>query len=201
MKQTIVTMLVATIATMTLSTVAFAQRPKMTTQSAPAQSYTPSYAPSYSLRADNDLTALVGLTGGAINIGVDYARMMNSTYGAGGYFFFQTSKDKNNSPIVTQIMSFGGLMKINLLEANGVKVYVAPGAGITLVKDGSVNSAGAKSDETVIGPVWKMGVQFKLAQNFSLGLESTTFGNFFNDNISMSTSAFQYYSVAMGFAF
>ena len=190
MKQTIVAILVS----MSLSTAAWAQRGKMTSQTAP-----PAYTPSYLSNSDNEITALLGLTSGAIHLGVDYVHSMNSTFGAGGYFFLQTSKDKNNVPIVNQLMSFGGLMKINLLDANGIKAYVAPGAGITIVKDGSINASGTKSDETVIGPVWKMGVSYKAGTNFNIGLESTMLANYFNDNLTGVTQTF--YSVAVGFGF
>lgn len=183
--------------TMTLSAVALAQRPKMTTQTAPAQSY----SSSYSLRNSNELTALIGMAAGGINFGADYAHMLNNTWGAGGYFMMQTSKDKNAVPIVSQVMSFGGLLKINLVEANSMRVFIAPGFGISMVKDGSINASGSKSDETVLGPIFKMGVTYKVSSNFSIGLESTSLENFFNDNLNFYAGPPQYYAVALAFAF
>ncbi len=193
MKQLIATVLVS----MTLSTAVFAQtrrttNQKMTTQTMPAQSYTSHYA-------NHEVTALLGMTAGALNLGADYARM-NGNWGGGGYFFMQMSKDKNNVPVVSQIMSFGGLLKINLVDANNVRVFVAPGAGITMIKD-VPNGTGGKSDETVIGPIWKMGATYKLDTNFHLGLETTAFGNFFSDSAGAAAIPAQYYSVAMGFGF
>ncbi|MBC7421358.1 MAG: hypothetical protein H7328_11575 [Bdellovibrio sp.] len=196
MKQTSLAILVAATLTVALSTTAFAQTrksQKMTVQTTTATTYAPSYY------ANNEVTALLGMTAGALNLGADYARM-NGNWGGGGYFFLQLSKDKNGVPAISQIMSFGGLLKVNLVDANNVRVFIAPGAGITMVKDGS-NNGTSKSDETVIGPIWKMGVTYKTDANFNIGLETLAFGNFFNDNLNNYAGPSQYYSVAMGFAF
>ncbi len=196
MKQVIL----ATVVTMMVATTAFAQAPrrndKMTTQSAPAESY--SYTPSY--YANNELTALLGFQAGAPNIGVDYARMNNGV-GFGGYFFMQTSKEKGGATLVSQVMAFGGLFKLNLIDTVHAKAYVAPGFGLSIVKDGAISATGSKSDETVIGPMWKMGVSLKLANSFHLGLETTAFGNFFNDSLNNYAGPSQYYSVAGTFTF
>ncbi|MBC7740549.1 MAG: hypothetical protein H7061_00020, partial [Bdellovibrionaceae bacterium] len=58
-----------------------------------------------------------------------------------------------------------------------------------------------KADETVIGPVWKMGVLYKLSQSLNIGLETTSFGNFFNDNLTNYQRPSDYYAVAATFAF
>jgi hypothetical protein len=197
MKQTIL----ATVVTMMVATSAFAQtrrNEKLTVQTAPAQSY--SYTPSY--YANNEMNVLLGFQAGAPNLGVDYARMNNGA-GFGGYFFMQTNKDKNSATIVSQVLAFGGLFKVNVVDTAQVRVFVAPGVGIAMVKDATINTTTlTKSDETIIGPMWKMGVLYKVNTNFNLGLETTHFGNFFNDSsLNNYAAPAHYYSVVGAFAF
>ena len=194
MKQTILAVLIS----MTVSTFAWAQAPaarrKMTVQTAPS---------TYGSYATNEVTALLGFTGGAPNFGADYARM-SGAWGFGGFFFLQSSKDKAPAvtPSVSQVMSFGGLLKVNFVDIANVKAFIAPGIGFMMVKDGSYNAASnTKADETVIGPVWKMGVLYKLNSALNIGLETTSFGNFFNDNLTNYAAPSRYYSIAATFSF
>lgn len=194
MKSMIITVFVA----MTMATSAFAQQTrrttKVTTQTAPAQTYTPSY--SY---ANNEVTALLGMTSGAANFGVDYARM-NNGMGWGGYFFMLSKKERNNVLLVSQVMSFGGLFKINVIDNSVAKFYVAPGFGIAVVKDGNATGT-TPSDETVFGLSWKMGVTWKIAQNFNFGLETTSMSNFFSDSLTSYNVPAPVYSLAGSFMF
>ena len=64
-----------------------------------------------------------------------------------------------------------------------------------LVKDGSVNGLGRRSDETVIGTSLKIGVQIIRDRNFSVGLEQMQLSNWLNDNLNSFAGPGEYYSV------
>lgn len=190
---------------MLASSFAFAQwkKPakKATSQpatSAPATGY--SYSSSYS-SAVHEVTGLLGFAAGAMSFGVNYARM-NDGFGYGGYFLSQGAKEKDNLPITTSFNSFGGLVKIQAIDTNMIKAYLAPGFGITLVKDGSLSAtSGKKSDETILGPMFKMGVQYKANNDMSFGLERTQFANWFNDNLNYFAGPAEYYAMSGTFSF
>ena len=137
--------------------------------------------------SENEITALLGFTNGAANIGVDYASMTDDA-GFGGYFMLQTEK----KPMITQIMSFGGLLKFKVADKNKFTASMSPGFGIHMFKD-----VGA-SDETAFGLVFKIAAQYKITPEFALGLESTTITNMFSDK---APSGAQVYSIAGSFGF
>jgi opacity protein-like surface antigen len=159
------------------------------------------YNSSYSVSAENEVTGLFGMVAGSPNFGVTYIRS-KTDFGFGGYFFMQSSKDKNNVPVVSQVMAFGGLMKVTLMENRMVKAYIAPGFGIAMVKDGSTSAAtGKKSDETIISPIYKLGVQFKASPNFIVGLERFQLSNWLNDSLNSYAGPSEYYSITGTFEF
>ncbi len=141
---------------------------------------------SYS-QAENEMTALLGFTNGAANVGVDYARMMDGV-GYGGYFLLQTEK----KPVIRQVMSFGGLLKFNIADKNKFSASMSPGFGIHMFKDIGT------SDETALGLVFKIAAQYKITSEFALGLESTTITNMFSDK---APGLEQVYSIAGSFGF
>lgn len=141
-----------------------------------------------------EISGKFGMTSGAINLGVDYVQPKGD-YGFGGYLFMQTAKDRNNFPLVSGVTAFGAMIKLVLVEKNSIKAYVAPGVGIAMVKDGSTNDLGRKSDETVIGPTFKIGVQFIQRGGFSIGLEKMQFSNWLNDSLNSFAGPAEYYSV------
>jgi len=177
----------------------YAQQPrrKMTLPNTSTQ--TPmmsSYAPSVS----SEVTGLLGLTAGAFHLGVDYIRT-GAGLDWGGYFFMQSSKDKNSVTTVSQAMALGAMVRVSLLDNSKWRVFVAPGFGVNMVKDGSISTAAKKSDESIIGPSFKLGVQLKMAPQFLLGLEKTQFYNMLNDNVNNYVGPSEYYSVAGTFQF
>ena len=170
-------------------------QPKKMVIPATASSYPAYNGPSTSM---NQITGSLGLTAGAINLGVTYIKPM-ADFGFGGYFFFQTSKDKNNVPVVNQVMALGGLINVNVVDNRSVRAYVAPGFGIAMLKDSYNLTSGKKSDETLIGPSFKIGAQLKTSGNFMIGLERQQFTNWLNDNVGGSTA--EYYSAVGTFEF
>jgi hypothetical protein len=169
-----------------LSVMANAQTKKVKT----VQTSTPSMVAmdsTYS-SSSNELTALLGFISGAANLGVDYARMTDDV-GFGGYFNLQTEK---KSVGINQAMSLGGLMKFAVVNNNKFSAALSPGFGIHIVKDV------LGSDETAFGPVLKISAQYKISSLFSLGLEQSTYANFFNDKL---VSQIQNLAVAGTFKF
>lgn len=189
------------------STTAFAQAKKMapppakpaSTTVAPATSY-PTYSAPASSHSDSEITANFGLVAGAINIGGTYVKQMGD-FGFGGYLFYQSSKDKNNIPVVSGVTALGALVKVNVYENNSIRAYMAPGLGIAMLKDASISATGSKSDENLISPTFKMGVQYKTAGNLIIGLERMQFTNWLNDSLNNFAGPAEYYTVAASFGF
>lgn len=168
-----------------LSVMASGQTKKTKTvqTSTPSMSMDSNYSSS-----SNEITALLGFTSGAANIGVDYANMTNDV-GFGGYFNLQTEK---KSVGINQSMALGGLMKFTVANTTKFSFAVSPGFGIIIVKDV------AGSDETAFGPALKVAAEYKISSLLSLGLEQSTYANFFNDKL---TSSVQNLAVAATFKF
>lgn len=181
---------------LTASTTVFAQTKKMAPP--PVRPTTTTAAPSYSYsNPQSEITANIGMASGAFNIGATYVKLLGD-FGFGGYLFHQSAKEKNNVPVVVSATAFGALIKVNVYENNSVRAYMAPGFGIAMLKDASVDATGKKSDETIIGPSLKLGVQYKTAGNLVIGLERMEVSNWFNDSVSAPGPV---YSVAASFTF
>lgn len=148
----------------------------------------------YSSYNSAEISGKLGMTAGAFNFGVDYVQPKGD-YGFGGYLFMQMAKDQNTTTLVSGVTALGAMVKLVLVEKSSIKAYVAPGVGIAMIKDGSVNAFGRKSDETVIGTTFKMGVQFVKSQGFSIGLERMQFSNWLNDSLNNFSGPSEYYSV------
>lgn len=143
---------------------------------------------------DTEFSGKLGMAAGAVNFGADYVKT-KSDYGYGGYVFMQTSRDRGGLPVVNGVTAFGGMLKLVLVDKSSIKAYIAPGVGMAMVKDGSVNGLGRKSDETVIGTTFRIGVQLIRERNFSIGLEQMQFSNWLNDNLNSYAGPGEYYSV------
>ena len=182
-----------------LSVSAFAQSGKK--MSAPARTtVAPAVVTAYTGPTQNEITGNFGLHAGAVNFGVTYVKA-NPDFGFGGYFFMQSSKDKNNTTVVNQIMAFGGLLKVNIVNNNKIRAFMAPGFGMAMLKDASVNAAGKKSDENLISPTFKMGVQYKFNSNILVGIERMLVTNWLNDSINTLGYPTEYTSVAATYEF
>jgi hypothetical protein len=130
----------------------------------------------------NEVTAKLGFAAQAIHFGVDYNKMSDGS-GLGGYFFYQTSKKSGATVVVPQVMSLGATYKINFLDTNKFLAYVSPGFGIHMAKEVGISTTGKASDETLLGPVFKIGTQFKVKPSFTIGLERQAFINWFSDKV------------------
>lgn len=146
----------------------------------------------------NEVTAKLGFAAQAIHIGIDYNKMVDGA-GLGGYFFYQTSKKSGAVLVTPQVMSLGATYKMNFLDQSKFLVYAAPGFGIHMAKEVGASNTGTASDETLIGPVFKIGTQFKIKPSFTIGLERQAFINWFSDKVS--GGEYVYYSVAGTFWF
>ena len=180
------------------STTVFAQAKKMSPPPARPANTTISSTPSYaSSSPQGEITANLGMASGAFNIGATYVKSMGD-FGFGGYLFHQSGKDKNGAPVVVAVTAIGALIKVTVYENSSVRAYMAPGAGLAMLKDASIDATGKKSDETIIGPSLKLGVQYKTAGNLVIGLERMEISNWFNDSVNAPGPV---YSVAASFAF
>lgn len=184
------------------STTVMAQAKKMAPPPARPTTTAVSSTPTYSAPSSSasEITGNFGLVGGAVNIGGTYVKQLPD-FGFGGYFFFQSSKDKNSVPVVSGVTALGALIKVNVYENHSIRAYMAPGFGIAMLKDASVSDTGKKSDENLISPTFKMGVQYKTAGNLVIGLERLQFANWLNDSLNAYAGPAEYYSVAASFAF
>lgn len=144
--------------------------------------------------SENELTVQLGFSAGAVHAGLDYNKMSLGS-GLGGYFFYQAEKKSNNVIMTNQVMSFGGTYKVVVVENKMSSAYISPGFGLHMAKEASLPNAttGKQSDETLIGPVMKIGVLYKAKPNFSIGIERMAITNWFNDSVYLSEAS--YYSV------
>ena len=143
---------------------------------------------------DTEISGKLGMAAGALNFGADYVKT-RSDYGYGGYVFVQSSRDRNSAQVVNGVTAFGGMFKLVLVDKSTIKAYIAPGVGIAMVKDGSINGLGRKSDETVIGITLKIGVQIIRDRNFSIGIEQMQLSNWLNDSLNNFAGPGEYYSI------
>lgn len=143
---------------------------------------------------DTEISGKLGMAAGALNFGADYVKT-KSDYGYGGYVFIQSSRDRSGSPVVNGVTAFGGMFKLVLVDKSSIKAYIAPGVGLAMIKDASVNGLGRRADETVIGPTMRIGVQLIRDRNFSIGIEQLQLSNWLNDNINSFAGPGEYYSV------
>lgn len=148
----------------------------------------------------NEITGNFGLVAGAITLGVTYVKPKGD-FGFGGYLFMQSSKEKNNTPVVSSVTAFGALLKVNLVDSRSIRAFVAPGFGIAMIKEGSISGTGSKSDENIISPTFKMGVQYKFNSTTAVGLERMQFANWLNDSLNNYAGPAEYYTVAASYEF
>ncbi len=185
--------------TLICSANSFAQTKKMTNPPVIAQQQVA--VASVSQPSESELAVQLGFTAGGAHLGLDYNKMSSGS-GIGGYFFYQTEKKSNNVIVVNQVMSFGGTYKVVVAENKMSSAYISPGFGVHMAKEASLPNAttGKQSDETLIGPVMKIGALYKAKPNFSIGIERTALSNWFNDSVLFSSDV-SYYSVAAVFNF
>lgn len=146
---------------------AFAQRQPVTTTT-------------YSYPSQKVFSGNIGMNRGAFNVGV--AMDMGKETGAfGGSFFLQTEKKENNSISVYQVMTFGAHVNLNLMDANSWIVGLRPGVNISMIKDVPSTSSSGKSDKTVFGPSYRLGVAHKLASGSEIGVERLEVWNWLDD--------------------
>ncbi len=130
---------------------------------------------SYSAYGDShSLTALLGFSSTALNIGVNYENRSSGNVGVGGYFLMGSEKKDAGIP---QVTSFGGILPIHFVDDSRVNLSLAPGFGVHMIK----GLGGNDEDVTTFGPIWKLGAMFKISSNMKVGAEHTTLANWFSD--------------------
>lgn len=143
----------------------------------------------------SELTGSLGMTRGASHLGAQFDRGGDG-HDLGGYFFYQSNKDKGGAPIVYQVMSFGGQLKIHAVSNRSIDLYVAPGLGLHMIKD--IPDAGKKTDVTAIGPTMRIGALLPLTSTVKIGIERLDLVNWFDDKADGTST---YYSAALAFVF
>lgn len=158
-----------------VSSVAFAQRTTRTTTG-----------------GDGEVNVNVGFVSSALNIGASYEKDSGNV-GWGGYFNLQTEKDDAGIP---QIMSLGGMMKIHLVQTNGIDAYIAPGFGLAMFSD--IVVGGEEKDKTTFGPSMKIGAQYFVTPAVKVGIERFMINNWFDDEAPASAEVT---TAVIGFSF
>jgi len=145
--------------------------------------------------ADSSITGLLGFTQSAVNFGVNYENRMESAFGLGGFFHFSSEKKENAAK--NQTMAFGAMAPVHMLDNSKIDAYVAPGFAVLMIK-GYTGATYSNDDQTTFGPIWKMGVLFKMSANVKVGLEQTELINWFTDKAGPHAS---YTNAALNFSF
>ncbi len=143
----------------------------------------------YYSSSKSTVTGIIGFASGAVNFGANYEHHIDAM-GVGGYFNYN-SEEKTSGR--NQIVSFGALAPLHLLDDSKYDVTVAPGFGISMVKGLPGND-----DQTVFGPLWKISTFFKMTSTIKIGLEHTELVNWFSNKVAADI---RYTSFAVGFAF
>lgn len=129
---------------------------------------------------DSYMQAVLGFESGGVNIGFDYeSRAVGSNAGYGGYFLFSSEKDG----VSAQVMSFGAMSKIHLLDDRKFDISIAPGFGISLIELGP-------AEETILGPVLKFGLLYKFSEKVAFGGEMFKAYNWLSDEFGGSLDYF-----------
>lgn len=155
------------IATLVLTSTAFAQKNK---QSAPPAAQ-PAYNASQKVFGGN-----IGMNQSAFNLGV----MIDSgtdTGDLGGSFFLQTEKKENGVIVVSQVMTFGGHVNLNVLDQNGWVLDLRPGVNLSMLQDAGPSG----DDKTVFGPSLRWSVAHRTAGGMEIGIERLEIWNWFDD--------------------
>lgn len=149
--------------------------------------------------AKHEVSPKLGFASTALGIGVDYNYISNNV-GPGGFLYFQTEKKKDGTIVENQTISIGGTIKFNIVDSNNTLVYFAPGFGIHMLKEaGAPDANGKSSDETIFGPIYNIGAQYKFTSLFALGLERRGMYNWFSDKFYARES--ETYALAGTFSF
>jgi hypothetical protein len=135
------------------------------------------------------LAGQIGFSQAAVGFGAEYEHRLD-TMGVGGYFNY-SSEEK--TAVKNQLMSFGGIAPIHLLDDTKLDVSIAPGFGITMVK--GINGA---EDQTVFGPLWKLSTYFKMNSSVKVGIQHTQLVNWFSNKLPANTN---YTNFSVAFAF
>jgi len=132
--------------------------------------------------SDTYIQGVMGFESGAVNIGFDYeTRESGTAAGYGGYFMYSAEK----SGVSAQVVSFGGMSKIHFFENSKFDLSIAPGFGISLIEAGS-------SDETVLGPIVKLGLLYKFSDKVAFGGEMFKAYNWLSDEFGGSVEYFNF---------
>lgn len=150
-----------------------------------------SHAATYGYGSADSATGLIGFSQAAVTFGANYEHRQDAL-GLGGYFLYSGEQKDGGK---NQVISFGGIAPMHLLDDSRLDVYLAPGFGISMIKGIS-----PQSDQTIFGPVWKIGALFKMTPEVKIGLEQMTLVNWFSDQPHIGSAA-MFTNFAVNFAF
>jgi len=140
--------------------------------------------------ADNTIRPILGFNQSAIDLGVDYEKRVSHDMGWGAYFFYG-AEDK---PTVHQVTALGAMAPIYLLDNGSLDAYVAPGFGLAMVK-----GIGTESDETTVGPSFKLGAEWRFSPTLKGGVQYFEVYNWFTDKTAPSSMKYASASLAIAF--
>ena len=86
-----------------------------------------------------------------------------------GAYFLHSSENKNAGK--HQVISFGGMLPVHMVDTYDLDLYLAPGFGIHMIK--GLNNGASGEDQTTFGPMWKIGFLYKVSSNVRIGLEQS----------------------------
>ena len=123
---------------------------------------------------NNALLFNLGFTRGGMAVGVDFEHGARKTYGLGGYFRMYPD---NTSPVADGITTFGGFIRPHF-NRQAWDFYVSPGFGLISYKP----AAAGKSDETLFGPSFAIGLLYELNPKMSFGAEEMSIYSWFGEH-------------------
>ncbi|MES2801266.1 MAG: hypothetical protein V4654_02140 [Bdellovibrionota bacterium] len=155
------------IAALAISTTAFAQTKK---QTAPPAAVQPTYNSSQKVFGGN-----IGMNQSAFNLGITFDSG-TETGDLGGSFFLQTEKKENGVTVVSQVMTFGAHVNLNVLDQAGWALDLRPGANLSILQDAGLSG----DDKTVFGPSLRWSVTRRTAGGMEIGVERLEIWNWFD---------------------
>ncbi len=142
---------------------------------------------------EKSFTGLIGFSQSALGFGANFENRHSQNFGVGAYFL-HSSENKNAGK--HQVISFGGMLPVHMVDTYDLDLYLAPGFGIHMIK--GLNNGASGEDQTTFGPMWKIGFLYKVSSNVRIGLEQSQIVNWFSEK---SYSQFTYTNFAANFIF
>lgn len=117
-----------------------------------------------------------GFRSSAPVFGAAYDHRLSDGYEVGGLFLMASEEDD----VVNEIMTLAGRVKASFRPTSpNLNMYVAPGFGIHMIEDGSLEDG---DDVTALGPILQLGVLMQATPKVAFGVEVTNIFNWLADD-------------------